>query len=78
MFFVEFNLVLVIIVHVVYSVRFVYAGAIGYIVFFVYNVAFVNIVVSGYNVAHVYKVLVDATTVASCVYIVAIGLILYN
>ncbi|MBQ3767666.1 MAG: hypothetical protein II866_01550 [Prevotella sp.] len=42
------------------------------------NVDFVNNVVSVYNVTHVYKVLVDATTAASCVYIVAIGLILYN
>ena len=54
------------------------------VVFFVYTVAigdigfFVDIVAFGYNVAHVYKDLVDATTVASCVYIVAIGLILYN
>ena len=43
-----------------------------------YNVAFVNIVVSGYNVTHVYKALVNTTTLAPCVYIVAIGLILYN
>ena len=84
MFFVEFNLVLVIIVHVVYSVCLVYTGAIGDIVSFVdnvireYNVAFVNIVVSGYNVTHVYKALVNTTIEASCVYIVAIGLILYN
>ena len=69
---------------IVVVVFLVYTVAIGDIVFFVdnvvhgYNVAFVNIVVSGYNVAHVYKVLVEATTVASCVYIVAIGLILYN
>ena len=42
------------------------------------NVDFVNNVVSVYNVTHVYKVLVDATTAASCVYIVAIGFILYN
>jgi hypothetical protein len=62
----------------------VYAVAIGDIVFFVdnvvheFNVAFVNIVVSEYNVAHVYKALVNTTTVASCVYIVDIGLILYN
>ena len=61
-----------------------YAVAIGDIVFFVdnvvheFNVAFVNIVVSKYNVAHVYKALVNTTTVASCVYIVDIGLILYN
>ncbi|MBQ7427760.1 MAG: hypothetical protein IJV20_11010 [Prevotella sp.] len=54
------------------------------IVFHVYTVTivdivfFVNIVVSEYNVAHVYKALVDITTVASCVYIVAIGFIPYN
>ena len=40
-----------------------------------YNVAFVNNVVSGYNVTHVYKALVNTTTLASCVYTVAIGLI---
>ena len=42
------------------------------------NVAFVNNVVSGYNEAHVYKVLVNTTTLASCVYIVAIVLIQYK
>ena len=42
------------------------------------NVDFVNNVVSGYNVAHVYKVLVNTMTMASCVYIVAIGLIPYK
>ena len=61
-----------------------YAGAIGDIVSFVdnvvngYNVAFVNIVVSGYNATYVYKALVNTTIIASCVYIVAIGLIPYN
>ena len=42
------------------------------------NVDFVNNVVSGYIVAHVYKVLVNTMTLASCVYIVAIGLIANN
>ena len=90
MFFVEFNLVLVIIVHVVYSVCLVYSTVNADIVSFVdivslvdnvirgYNVDFVNIVVSGYNVTHVYKALVNTTTLAPCVYIVAIGLIPYN
>ena len=61
-----------------------YTVATGDIVSFVdnvvhgYNVAFVNIMVSGYNVAHVYKALVNTTIAASCVYIVAIGLILNN
>ena len=41
------------------------------------NVDFVNNVVSGYIVAHVYKALVNTTIAASCVYIVAIGLIPY-
>ena len=41
-------------------------------------VFFVDIVASGYNVTHVYKALVDTTTAAPCVYIVAIGLITYN
>ena len=50
----------------------VYTVAIGDIIFFV------DIVASGYNVAHVYKALVNTTTAASCVHIVAIGLILYN
>ena len=60
------NAVIMVVVFLVYTV------AIGDIVFFV------NIVVSGYNVAHVYRALVDAKTAASCVYIVDIGLILYN
>ena len=72
MFFVEFNLVLVIIVHVVYSVCLVYTVAIGDFV------SFVDIVASGYNVAHVYKALANTMTLASCVYIVAIGLIANN
>ena len=54
------------------------------VVFLVYTVAivdivfFVDIVAFGYNVAHVYKALVDAMTVAPCVYIVAIGFIANN
>ena len=50
----------------------VYTVAIGDIIFFV------DIVASGYNVAHVYKALVNTTTAASCVHIVAIGLIANN
>ena len=82
-----FSVFFVIIVHVEYSVCLVYSTAntdVVVIVFHVYTVTivdivfFVNIVVSEYNVAHVYKALVDITTVASCVYIVAIGFIPYN
>lgn len=60
------NAVIMVVVFLVYTV------AIGDIVFFV------NIVVSGYDVAHVYRALVDATTIAFCVYIVDIGFIPYN
>ena len=42
------------------------------------NVDFVNNVVSGYNVTHVYKALANTMILASCVYIVAIGLIANN
>ena len=60
------NAVIMVVVFLVYTV------AIGDIIFFV------DIVASGYNVAHVYKALVNTTIIAPCVYIVAIGLILYN
>ena len=42
------------------------------------NVDFVNNVVSVYNVTHVYKALGNTTTIVSCVYTVAIGLIANN